>query len=123
MRHALEPKYISIRGGNEKIAHRRIFSWEKEVRGDDAGIVYDTHTENITIQVDDDGQENLTATSYVPSWSIVFENETKPGVLTVTKETDGSGTGDEVFIFDIYLTNEYGQALDDFIVVGGEQEW
>ena len=58
----------------------------------------------------------------MPSGSIVFENETKPGVLTVTKETDGSGTGDEVFIFDIYLTHEYGQALDDFIVVGGEQE-
>ena len=92
----------------------------KEVRGDDAGIVYDTHTESITIQVDDDGQGNLTAISSVPSGSIVFENETKPGVLTVTKETDGGGTGDEVFIFDVYLTNEYGQALDNFTVVGGE---
>ena len=91
----------------------------REVRGDDAGINYDTHAETVTVEVTDDGQGNLTATSSSLSNVPSFENETKPGRLTITKQTDGSGTGEETFIFEIRLTNQYGQSLDNVNIVGG----
>ena len=54
---------------------------------DDNGINYDPHTETITITVADDGHGNLTATTN-QSELPVFENMTKPGTLTITKETN-----------------------------------
>ena len=40
--------------------------------------------------------------------------------LPAYKQTDGSGTGDETFTFEIRLTNQYGQSLDNVNIVGGE---
>ena len=70
----------------------------------------------VTIQVDDDGVGNLTAmASY--SGSIAFENETKPGTLTITKTTNGSGTGDELFTFEVRLNDAYGRPFDSVNIV------
>lgn len=88
----------------------------REVRGDDAAISYDSHTETVTITVSDDGQGNLTAVSSQGTDIPVFANETKPGALTVTKQAEGAA-GDEVFTFEISLTNEYGQPLDDVNII------
>ena len=85
-----------------------------EVRGNDDGINYDPHTETITINVTDDGNGNLTATTN-QSELPVFENMTKPGTLTISKETNIAT--DETFTFEIVLENEYGQSLDEITVV------
>ena len=90
----------------------------REVREDDPAINYDTHTAVVTVNVEDDGYGNLTATSSTEG-STTFENETKPGILTVSKQTDGAGTGEEVFTFEVTLTNQYGQSLDNVSIVGG----
>ena len=92
----------------------------KEVIDDDNGIKYDTHTETVTIQVNDDGAGTLTAETTYDNDGAVFRNETKPGTLTFTKHTDGSGTGDEMFTFEITITDDYGRPLDSVpIVISG----
>ena len=88
-----------------------------EVRGDNSDIDYDTHEETITIQVVSDGRGNLTATTLYDNDGAKFENITKPGTLTVKKETNGSGDPDEVFTFEIRLTDELGHSLDNVNVV------
>ena len=85
-----------------------------EVRGDDDGINYDPHTETITINVTDDENGNLTATTDQNELPL-FENMTKPGTLTIKKETDIAT--DETFTFEIVLENEYGQPLDQITVL------
>ena len=89
----------------------------KEVRGDDPGINYDSHIETVTIHVADDGTGNLTATPEYDTDGAKFSNYTKPGMLTVTKETDGNGTGDETFTFEIKLTDEYNRSLEDIDII------
>ena len=88
-----------------------------EVRGDDDGINYDPHTETITINVTDDGHGNLTASTDKNELPL-FENMTKPGTLTITKETNIAT--DETFTFEIVLENEYGQPLDEITVLKEE---
>ena len=91
----------------------------REVRGDDPGISYDAHTEVVTITVSDDGHGNLTATSSSMTTLPSFENETKPGMLTVEKKVQG-GSSDQVFNFEIELTNDKGMPLSNVHVVGGQ---
>ena len=83
----------------------------REVRGDDPGINYDSHTETVTIEVVGNNG-TLVATSSLGSDIPAFTNSTKPGTLKISKTTDGKGTGDEEFTFEVTLTNEYGQSLD-----------
>lgn len=84
----------------------------REVRGDDPGISYDPREIAVTVTVSDDGRGNLTASSSLGGEVPVFENETKPGTLTVTKIAEGQGSGEEVFTFEVVLTNERGMPLD-----------
>ena len=93
----------------------------REVRGDDPGISYDAHTEVVTITVSDDGHGNLTATSSSMTTLPSFENETKPGMLTVEKKVEGGGS-DQVFTFEIELTNDKGMPLSNVHVVGETAE-
>ena len=93
-----------------------------EVRGDDAGINYDTHEEPVTIVVTDDGTGTLTAATTYQNESAKFENETKPGTLTVTKQTDGNGDPDEEFTFEIRLTDDLGRSLDSVNIISDRQE-
>ena len=93
----------------------------REVRGDDPGISYDAHTEVVTITVSDDGHGNLTATSSSMTTLPSFENETKPGMLTVEKKVEG-GSSDQVFTFEIELTNDKGMPLSNVHVVGETAE-
>ena len=65
----------------------------------------------------DDENGNLTATTN-QSELPVFENMTKPGTLTITKETNIAT--DETFTFEIVLENEYGQPLDEITVLKEE---
>ena len=90
----------------------------REVRGGDTGISYDTKTVPVTITVEDDGHGIFTATSSLNGNIPVFENKTKPGKLVVSKQIDGSGTGNESFTFEITLRNQYGQSLDGINIVG-----
>ena len=93
----------------------------REVRGDDPGISYDAHTEVVTITVSDDGHGNLTAASSSMTTLPSFENETKPGMLTVEKKVQG-GSSDQVFTFEIELTNDRGMPLSNVHVVGETAE-
>ena len=92
----------------------------REVRGEDTSISYDSHVETITITVEDDGHGNLTATKSIGDTVPVFENETKPGTLQVSKEATG-GTGEDVFTFEIMLTDDFGRSLDDISILGGAE--
>ena len=92
----------------------------REVRGEDEAINYDSHVETVTITVSDDGAGNLTAVSSLGTDIPSFENETKPGTLTVSKEATG-GTGDEVFTFEITLTDDYGRPLDNVSIIGAAE--
>ena len=74
----------------------------------------------MTITVSDDGHGNLTASSSSMTTLPSFENETKPGTLTVSKEATG-GTGDEVFTFEITLTDDYGRPLDNVNIIGAAE--
>ena len=92
----------------------------REVRGEDASISYDSHVETITVTVEDDGHGNLTATKSIGDTVPSFENETKPGTLQVSKEAAG-GTGEDVFTFEITLTDDYGRSLDDISILGAAE--
>ena len=89
----------------------------REVRGDDPAINYDTHEEHVQITVTDDGAGNLTAIAEYDSDGLAFVNETKPGMLTVAKQTDGSGNPDETFTFLVKITDDFGRSLDSVQVV------
>ena len=88
----------------------------REVRGEDNSISYDSHVETITITVEDDGHGNLTATKSIGDTVPSFANETKPGTLQVSKEAVG-GTGEDVFTFEITLTDGYGRSLEDVTIL------
>jgi hypothetical protein len=77
----------------------------------------DKKTYVITINVTDDGHGNLTATTNQNELPL-FENMTKPGTLTITKETNIAT--DETFTFEVVLENEYGQPLDEITVLKEE---
>ena len=61
----------------------------REIRGEDKSINYDSHVETVTITVTDDGKGNLTATSSQGDTIPTFENETKQGSLSFSKEAEG----------------------------------
>ena len=88
-----------------------------EVRGDDPGISYDPHAETVTIHVEDDGSGTLTATTTYDADGAKFVNESKPGMLTVTKRTEGGGDPEEEFTFEIRLTDALGRNLDNVPIV------
>jgi pilin isopeptide linkage protein len=85
----------------------------REIRGEDKSINYDSHVETVTITVTDDGKGNLTATSSQGDTILTFENETKQGSLSFSKEAEGEGT----FTFEITLTDDFGRPLDGISVV------
>ena len=90
----------------------------REKRGEDTKVNYDPHTETVIITVEDDGQGNLSAVSSAQGTLPSFTNETKPGMLQITKRAEG-GNGDEVFTFEIELTNDSGMPLGNVNIVGG----
>ena len=55
----------------------------------------------------------MTATSSQGDTIPTFENETKQGSLSFSKEAEGDGT----FTFEIILTDDYGRPLDGISVV------
>lgn len=93
-----------------------------EIAGDDDKIRYDAHEETITINVTDDGAGTLTAQTVYDLDGARFENETKPGTLTVTKETDGGGDPEETFTFEIRLTDPLGRSLDSVNMVSSNSD-
>lgn len=89
----------------------------QEVRGEDETIAYDSHQETVTITVEEDEDGNLTAVSAGTSDVPEFRNTTKPGSLTLTKQTAGGGNPEQDFTFEITLENEYGASLDNVVMM------
>ncbi|OFK25293.1 hypothetical protein HMPREF2826_03090 [Olsenella sp. HMSC062G07] len=96
-----------------------------EVAGTDESFTYDTHVEDVTVTVTDDGQGNLSAAvaySGGKASGPTFANATKPGSLTVSK-TVSAGKPDQEFTFDVTLTNPKNSAEPEvrtLTVKGGE---
>lgn len=88
----------------------------KEINPDDYNIDYDSHVENITVNVTGDVTELHTDVSIDPSGDgkIAFANKTRPGSLRIDKigynVTDTNK--DDEFTFKVTLYNEKGLPLD-----------
>ena len=86
----------------------------KEVDPQNDKLIWDKHTETITVNVTRDGT-NLIATPTYDADGIVFENYTKPGILKITKQTEGqtSANINDVFKFIVQLYNESRPFTED----------
>ena len=73
------------------------------------GITYDTHQENVTVTVVDNGDGTLTATSDIENANIIFANTYKAAPATVTfkgnKEFKGGTLAAGDFAFRLYQTD------------------
>ena len=88
----------------------------REVAGSDSTIQYDSHTETVTVEVTQDEDGALHATVNYDTDGAAFVNVTRPGILKVTKETEGIQTDankDQQFELEITLANQNGMPLGD----------
>ena len=85
----------------------------KEVNPNSDTIDFDTHVENISVVVRDNGDGTLSSEVIYDEDGIVFRNSTRPGTLEIKKNVDISTNAnkDDVFTFEIEFTNENGVPL------------
>ena len=86
----------------------------EEVNPNNDKLIWDKHKETVTVNVREEGSEIIADVTYDTD-GIIFKNYTKPGILKITKQTEGQTTAneDDVFTFDIGLTNESGRPIDE----------
>ena len=86
----------------------------REAVGNDATVSYDTHVEEITVEIVSDGAGHLYADVAMDEDEILFENASKPGYLVLSKANavDGSRTG--TFLYEVQFTTENGQPYELF---------
>lgn len=87
-----------------------------EVDPQDDTLDWDTHTETITVEVKQDGEDSLVAeTTYEDDGdtAVVFKNMTRPGNLRISKTAEGltDANKDDEFTFKITLNNADGMPL------------
>ena len=82
----------------------------EQIPGNDSNIDYDRHVETITVQVEEDDTGNLHASVIYDADNARFNNRTRPGALTVHKETENAteASKDSTFYFKITFTNPDG---------------
>lgn len=87
----------------------------REVDNLDPEIVYDTHTENVTVNVINENSTLKAQVTYDQD-GLVFNNERKTGIIKVYKRVVGYNTG-ENFKFELW---DGDKKVDTFTLKGGE---
>ena len=83
----------------------------REKTGTDTTVDYDAREHGVTVQVEDDGEGNLSAAvSYADGARPVFENNHKFGSLKITKDAGGNTTKE--FSFVLSLTDKANQPYE-----------
>ena len=83
--------------------------------GFDAAIAYDTHVEDVTVNVTDKGNGTLFAAVTYDKDGAVFENSVKPGAIQLTKTVTGATdvVAGKKFPFKLVLKDGQGNPLED----------
>lgn len=86
----------------------------KEVNPNGNTIDYDTHEENITVEIIDNGDGTLYSSVSYDEDGIIFRNNNRPGILEIKKNAKTtSANRDDEFTFEIEFTNENGVPLSN----------
>lgn len=83
--------------------------------GFDAAIAYDTHVEDVTVKVADNGDGTLSAVATYDKDGAAFENSVKPGAIQLTKTVTGATdvVAGKKFPFELVLKDAQGDPLAD----------
>ena len=83
--------------------------------GFDAAITYDTHVEDVTVNVTDKGNGTLSAAVTYDKDGAAFENSVKPGAIQLTKTVTGATdvVAGRKFPFKLVLKDGQGNPLED----------
>lgn len=81
--------------------------------GYDDSITYDSHSENVTVDVTDQHDGTLSAVATYDKDGAVFENSVKPGSIQLTKSVTGGteAVADKEFPFKLILKDAKGEPL------------
>ena len=81
--------------------------------GYDDSITYDSHSENVTVDVTDQHDGTLSAVATYDKDGAVFENSVKPGSIQLTKSVTGGteAVADKKFPFELVLKDAKGEPL------------
>ena len=81
--------------------------------GYDDSITYDSHSENVTVDVTDQHDGTLSAVATYDKDGAVFENSVKPGSIQLTKRVTGGtkAVADKKFPFELVLKDAKGEPL------------
>lgn len=81
--------------------------------GYDDSITYDSHSENVTVDVTDQLDGTLSAVATYDKDGAVFENSVKPGSIQLTKRVTGGteAVADKKFPFELVLKDAKGEPL------------
>ena len=88
----------------------------REVETTSQGIEYDKHTETVTVDVTKDESGDLHAEVVYDEDGASFKNYRRPGILAVTKQTEGlltKANADAEFELEITLSNANGMPIGD----------
>ncbi len=86
----------------------------REAVGNDVTISYDTHVEEITVEITSDGAGHLYADVTMDEDEILFENASKPGYLVLSKANAVNESRTGTFLYEIQFTTENGQPYELF---------
>ena len=83
--------------------------------GFDAAVAYDTHAEDVTVNVTDKGNGTLSAAVTYDKDGAAFENSVKPGAIQLTKTVTGATdvVAGKKFPFKLVLKDGQGNPLED----------
>lgn len=81
--------------------------------GHDDSITYDSHSEDVTVDVKDRGDGTLSAVAAYDQDGAVFENSVKPGSIQLTKSVTGGteAVAGKKFPFELVLKDAKGEPL------------
>lgn len=86
-----------------------------EVKGNDATLSYDEHTETVTVEVASvtgkNGNEYLTTSVKTDSDGVIFDNTHKPGTLVLKKAVQGTSDTSKAFTFEVRLVDADGKPV------------
>lgn len=86
----------------------------REAIGNDDTISYDTHVEEITVEITSDGVGHLYADVAMDEDEILFENASKPGYLVLSKANAAADSRTGTFLYEVQFTTENGQPYELF---------